>query len=60
MKHVPCTVNVTDEDLVKIAMKLDDSDAMLLFIAWGSNEDLRYITMFVKCSPVHLHHLWNK
>jgi hypothetical protein len=47
-KHVPCTVNVTDEDLVKSAMKLDDSDAMLLFIAWGSDEDLRYITMFPK------------
>jgi hypothetical protein len=45
-KHVPCTVNVTDEDLVKSAMKLDDSDAMLLFVAWGSDEDLRYITMF--------------
>jgi hypothetical protein len=45
-KHVPCTVNVTDEDLVKIAMKLDDSEAMLLFVAWGSDEDLRYITMF--------------
>jgi hypothetical protein len=37
---------VTDEDLVKSAMKLDDSDAMLLFVAWGSYEDLRYITMF--------------
>jgi hypothetical protein len=45
-KHVPCTVNVTDEDLVKSAMKLDDSDAMLLFVAWGSDEDLRYITIF--------------
>jgi hypothetical protein len=45
-KHVPCTVNVTDEDLVKSAMKLDDSDAMLLFVDWGSDEDLRYITMF--------------
>jgi hypothetical protein len=44
-KHVPCTVNVTDEDLVKSAMKLDDSDAMLLFVAWGSDEYLRYITM---------------
>jgi hypothetical protein len=42
----PCTVNVTDEDLVKSAMKLDDSEAMLLFVAWGSDEDLRYITMF--------------
>jgi hypothetical protein len=47
-KHVPCTVNVTDEDLVKSAMKLDDSDAMLLFVAWGSDEDLRYTTMFPK------------
>jgi hypothetical protein len=46
MKHVPCNVNVTDEDLVKSAMKLDDSDAMLLFVAWGSDEDVRYITMF--------------
>jgi hypothetical protein len=36
---------VTDEDLVKIAMTLDDSDAMLLFVAWGSDEDLRYITL---------------
>jgi hypothetical protein len=34
-KHVPCTVNVADEDLLKSAMKLDDSDAMLLFVAWG-------------------------
>jgi hypothetical protein len=47
-KHVPCTVNVTDEDLFKSAMKLDDSDAMLLFVAWGSDEDLRYITMFTE------------
>jgi hypothetical protein len=45
-KHVPCTVNITDEDLVKSATKLDDSEAMLLFVAWGSDEDLRYITMF--------------
>jgi hypothetical protein len=37
---------VTDEDLVKSAMKLDDSDAMLLFVAWGSDEDLRQIAMF--------------
>jgi hypothetical protein len=44
--HVPCTVNVTDEDLVKSATKLDDSEAMLLFVAWGSDENLRYITMF--------------
>jgi hypothetical protein len=44
--HVPCTVNVTDEDLVKSAMQVDDSDAMLLVVAWGSDEDLRYITMF--------------
>jgi hypothetical protein len=30
-------------------MKLDDSEAMmLLFVAWGSDEDLRYITMFAK------------
>jgi hypothetical protein len=46
--HIPCTVKVTDEDLVKSAMKLDDSEAMLLFVAWGSDEDLRYITMFPK------------
>jgi hypothetical protein len=45
-KRVPCTVNITDEDLVKSAMKLDDSEAMFLFVAWGSDEDLRYITMF--------------
>jgi hypothetical protein len=45
-KHVPCTVNVTDEDLVKSTMKLDDSDAMFLFVAWGSGEYLRYIAMF--------------
>jgi hypothetical protein len=44
--HVPCTVTFTDEDLVKSAMKLDDSEAMLLFVAWGSDEDLRYVTMF--------------
>jgi hypothetical protein len=31
---------------MKSAMKLDDSDVMLLFVAWGSDEDLRYITMF--------------
>jgi hypothetical protein len=37
---------MTDEDLVKSAMELDDSDAMLLFVAWGSDEDLRHITMF--------------
>jgi hypothetical protein len=43
--HVPYTVNVTDEDLVKSAMKLDGSEAMVLFVAWGSDEDLRYITM---------------
>jgi hypothetical protein len=45
MNHVPCTVTVTGEDLVKSAMKLDGSVAMLLFIAWGSDEYLRYITM---------------
>jgi hypothetical protein len=32
-KHVPCTVNFTDDDLVKSAMKLADSDEMLLFVA---------------------------
>jgi hypothetical protein len=36
---------------VKSAMKLDDSEAMLLFVAWGSDEDLRYITMFPKFCP---------
>jgi hypothetical protein len=46
MTHVPCTVNVTDEDLVKSAIKLDCSEAMLLFVTWGSDEYLRYITMF--------------
>jgi hypothetical protein len=46
VKHVPCTVNVTDEGLVESAMKLDDSYAMLIFVDWGSDEDLRYITMF--------------
>jgi hypothetical protein len=46
MTHVPCTVNITDEDLVKSAMKLDESEAMLLFVSRGSDEDLRYITMF--------------
>jgi hypothetical protein len=45
-KHVSCTVNVTDEDLVKRAMALDDSVAMVLCVAWGSDEYLRYITMF--------------
>jgi hypothetical protein len=45
-KRVPCTVNVTDEDLVKSAMKLDYSEAIFLFVAWGSDEYLRYITMF--------------
>jgi hypothetical protein len=39
-KHVPCTANVIYEDLVKRAMKLDDSEAMLLFVAWVSDEDL--------------------
>jgi hypothetical protein len=45
-KYVPCTSNVTNEDLVKSAMTLDDSEAMLLFVAWGSDEDLRHIAMF--------------
>jgi hypothetical protein len=45
-KHVSCTANVTDEDLVKSVMTLDDSDAMLLFFAWGSDEYLTHITMF--------------
>jgi hypothetical protein len=42
-EHVPVTANVTAEDLVKSAMTLDDSEAMLLFVAWGSDEYLRYI-----------------
>jgi hypothetical protein len=53
-KHVPCTVNVTDENLVKSDMKLDDSKAMLLFVAWGSDEDLRYITMFPKVLSINI------
>jgi hypothetical protein len=44
--HVPCTANVTDDDLVKSATTLDDSEAIFLFLAWGSDEYLRYITMF--------------
>jgi hypothetical protein len=27
-------------------MTLDDSDAMLLFVAWVSDEDLRHIAVF--------------
>jgi hypothetical protein len=57
-KHVPCTVIVTDEDLVKSAMKLDDSDAMLLFIAWGSDEELIYITMLPEVLSVYT--IWNE
>jgi hypothetical protein len=34
-KHVPCTANVAFGDLVKSAMMLGDSEAMLLFVAWG-------------------------
>jgi hypothetical protein len=45
-KYVLCTVNVIDEALVKSAMTLDDSEAMFLFVAWRSDEDLRHITMF--------------
>jgi hypothetical protein len=44
-EYVLCTANVTDEDLVKSVMTLDDSEAMLLFMAWGIDEDLIYITM---------------
>jgi hypothetical protein len=33
-RHVPCTVNATDKDLVKSAITLDNSEA------WGSDEDL--------------------
>jgi hypothetical protein len=45
-KHVLCTANVTDEALVKSAMMIDDSEAILIFVAWGSDADLRHITMF--------------
>jgi hypothetical protein len=45
-KHVPCTVNVPDDYLVKSTMTLDDSDEMLSFVTWGSDEDLRHIIMF--------------
>jgi hypothetical protein len=31
-----------------VYQKLDDSEAMLLFVAWGSDADLRYTTMFPK------------
>jgi hypothetical protein len=44
--HVPYAVNLTDEDLVKSALPLDDSEEMLLFLAWGSDQYLRYIAMF--------------
>jgi hypothetical protein len=37
---------VTDGDLVKSTMTLDDSEAVLSFVAWGSDEDLRHIAMF--------------
>jgi hypothetical protein len=40
-KHVTCTFNLNDEDILKSAMKLDGSDEMLLFVAWGSDEYLR-------------------
>jgi hypothetical protein len=59
-KHVPCTVNVTDEDLVKSAMKLDDNAAMLLFVAWGSDEDLRYITMFTEVLSIDTNYGMNR
>jgi hypothetical protein len=52
-KHVPCTVNVTDEDLVKSTIKLDDSDEMFLFVTWESDEDLRYITMFPEVLSIY-------
>jgi hypothetical protein len=46
-KHAPCTDNVIDEELVKSAMTIGNSSkTMLLFVAWESGEDLRYITMF--------------
>jgi hypothetical protein len=46
-KHVPCNANVTDEDLLKSATTLDDSEEILLFVAWGSEEYLRHITIFL-------------
>jgi hypothetical protein len=45
-RHVPCTINETYEDLVKSAITLDDNEAMLLFVDWGSGEDLRHIAIY--------------
>jgi hypothetical protein len=44
-KYFTCTSNVINEDLVKSAMTLDDSDAMFLFVPWGSDEDMTCITV---------------
>jgi hypothetical protein len=41
-------------------MKLDDSDAMLLFVAWGSDEDLIYITMFPKVFSIETTYVTNR
>jgi hypothetical protein len=59
-KHVPCTFNMTDEYLLKSAVKLDDSDAMLLFVAWGSDKDLRYITMFPEVLSIDTTYVTNR
>jgi hypothetical protein len=56
--HAPCTDNVTDEDVVKSAMTLNDSDVMLLFFAWGSDEDVRYITMFPEVLSIDTTYIW--
>jgi hypothetical protein len=59
-KHAPCTSNVTDEDLVKSVMPIDDSDAMLLFVAWGSDEDLRHNTMFPEVLSIDITYRTNR
>jgi hypothetical protein len=45
-KHAPCAENITDEELVKSAMNLNDSEKVFLFVAWYSNEDIMHITIF--------------
>jgi hypothetical protein len=59
-KHVPCTANVTDEDPVKTTMTIDDSKSMLLFMAWGSDEDLRHITMFPGVLSIYTTYMTNR
>jgi hypothetical protein len=44
---------VTGDDLVKSDMTLDDIEAMLLFVDWVSDEDLRYITMFTEVLSIY-------